>query len=279
MAGVRVRSTDGVELAVHDLGGRGPTLLLAHANGFHGMVFAPLAAALAPRFRLLAPDLRGHGRSGAPAGRDYVWDGFADDVLAAVDGLGLDRPFGFGHSMGGAALLLAEQARPSTFAALYCFEPIVFPPESAPRPDGDNPLVDAARRRRSSFPSREEAYANFAAKPPLSQLTPGALRAYVEHGFLDEADGSVTLACRNEVEAEVYRRAGAHDAFARLGEVACPVTVASGGRTEAVGTEAAAVLAARLSRGRVEVFSDLGHFAPLEDPPAVARAVTSFFLG
>jgi hypothetical protein len=45
-----VRSTDGVELAVHDLGGEGPVLLVSHATGFHGRCYLPLATHLATRF-------------------------------------------------------------------------------------------------------------------------------------------------------------------------------------------------------------------------------------
>jgi pimeloyl-ACP methyl ester carboxylesterase len=280
MAAVRLPSTDKVDLTVHDLAGNGPPLILCHATGFHGMVFEPLAAALASSYRLFAVDFRAHGGSSRPTGRrGLAWDGFAEDVAAVVDGLGLERSFGFGHSMGGAALLLPERARPATFSALYCFEPIVFPPEAPPGPPGqESPLAAVARRRRQSFATRDEAYANFAAKPPLSELTPAALRAYVEHGLVDQADGSVRLACRAEDEAEIYRMATGHGAFDRLGTVACPVTVAAGARTDAVTPEAAAVLAGRLPHGRVEIFGDLGHFAPLEDPLAVARAVVAAFL-
>ncbi|MBA2436887.1 MAG: alpha/beta hydrolase, partial [Acidimicrobiia bacterium] len=40
----RVTTTDGVDIAVHDLGGRGRPLVLAHATGLHGLVWQPLAA-------------------------------------------------------------------------------------------------------------------------------------------------------------------------------------------------------------------------------------------
>ncbi|MGH9188384.1 MAG: alpha/beta fold hydrolase, partial [Acidimicrobiales bacterium] len=112
----RIPSTDGVVLAVHDLGGAGPRLLLTHATGFHGRVFAPLARALGGRFRCVAPDLRGHGVTTTPEGLGYEWSGFGDDVRAVIDGLGDGPWFGAGHSLGGAALLMAEERRPGTFA-------------------------------------------------------------------------------------------------------------------------------------------------------------------
>ncbi len=284
MAAVRVASTDGVTLAVHDLGGAGPTLLLCHATGFHGMVMAPLAAALSSRFRVVALDFRGHGGSGRPPVEvGYGWSGFGDDVLATVAALA-GRPdigpgpvLAMGHSMGGATLFLAEQFQPGTFAGLYCFEPIVFPPGAGPAEGGDDHLVEASRRRRQVFASRDEAYANFAAKAPLSALTPDALRAYVDHGFVDCDDGTVTLACRREDEADIYRMAPANGAYTRLGEVACPVTVASGAHSGPFTPEATAALAARLPAGRAELFDELGHFGPFEDPPVVAESMVRAF--
>lgn len=268
----RLSSPDGVEVAVHDLGGSGPDVLLVHATGFCGTVFAPLAAHLRDAFRCWAVDLRGHGLSGAPAAFDDGWQGFADDVLTAVDGLGLERPVAVGHSCGGAATLLAEANRPGTFRFVWCYEPIVWPDPEQARSRAER-LARGARRRRDQFPSRQDAYENFAAKPPFSTLAPAALRAYVDCGFADEDDGSVRLRCRPDVEAEVYRQAVTLDRFGRLGEVDCPVVVASGGRTDAITPALAAQLAEALPRGRVEVYDHLAHFGPLEDPAAAAASI------
>src|SRR5262245_2169397 len=94
----RVRTSGGLQLAVHDLGGEGEPLLLVHATGFHGRVWAPCAHDLlqALDVRCWAPDLRGHGASPLPpeAFTDdepdpalLSWDRFADDVLAVADAL------------------------------------------------------------------------------------------------------------------------------------------------------------------------------------------------
>ena len=270
-----VASTDGVVLAVHELGGSGPRVLLAHATGFHGRVWAPLAAHLSDRARCVAPDFRGHGDSTVDPDHPFDWERFADDVLAVVDELAPEGPLlAAGHSKGGAALLLAEQRRPGTFAALYCFEPIVFPPDPMQARTGEGPgLATGALRRREVFADRDEAVANYASKPPLASLHPDALRAYVDHGFEDLPDGSIRLKCRREDEAQVYRMGGNHGAFDRLHQVACAVTVASGVVLPQSPAAISEPIAAALPHGRFERYDHLGHFGPLEDPGFVADRI------
>jgi pimeloyl-ACP methyl ester carboxylesterase len=273
----QVTTTDGVDIAVHDLGGRGRPLVLAHATGLHGLVWQPLAAELIDDFRCFSLDARGHGDSDLPVDLDFAWSGLALDILAVIDGFGLERPLGVGHSSGGAAMLLAEQDRPGTFAALYCFEPTVLAADPPLGRDPDNWMAMGARRRRERFTSRQEAYDNYASKPPFSDVAPAALRAYVDHGFADHPDGGVELACRGEHEAMVHEMASAHDAFLHLGEVRCPVMLASGEGTEAFGPNLIKAQAARLPDVRTEVVPGVGHLGPLEDPGAVAASIRRFF--
>lgn len=274
---MRIPSRDGTELAVHDLGGSGPPLLLAHATGFLAAVYRPLADRLATRFHTWALDFRAHGD--ADRSDDLTWPRMADDVAAVVDAVGLDRPFAFGHSMGGAALTLAELDRPGTFRAFYLYEPVLVPTGTFPKGDGgDNPMTAAARRRRPTFPSRDAAYENYASKPPLDVLAPAALRAYVDEGFADAPDG-VTLKCRPEDEGEVFRGGGRHNGFDRLGELTLPVTVAQGGMPDPGPGSLAPAQAAAVAGGRRTVLDGLGHFGPVQDPDAVARSVIESLLG
>lgn len=271
----------GFPITVHELtpatgDAAGTPTLLVHATGFHGRVWHPVAAHLSG-FDCWAPDLRGHGDSPVASGHDFAWDGFADDVLAVLDQLGLDSPLGVGHSKGGAALLLAEQRRPGTFRGLWCWEPVVFPPA----PDGsagspDSPLTAGARNRRQRFDSYEAAVANFAAKPPMQSFAPEAVAAYVHGGFAAD-DSGVRLKCRPEDEARVYQMGGRHGAWDLLPKVRCPVLVARG----AVGPGHSpagfvADIAGRLPAGRLEVHEDLGHFGPMEDPGRIADSIRAF---
>jgi pimeloyl-ACP methyl ester carboxylesterase len=275
-------ASDGVPVAYTDLGGAAerPPLLFAHATGFHGHVWRPVARRLEDAFRLFTFDERGHGDT-PPSEDGQSWHGFARDALAVVDATGIDRPFGVGHSAGGAALILAELERPGTFSALWCFEPILppaMPSMAAASPTNTNPLAAGARRRREVFPSKDAAYDNYASKPPFEVLDPEALRAYVDFGFDELADGTVRLKCRGEVEARTYEMAGGHHAVERLGELRCPVTFASGGRTDTMFSgEYLERLAEAVPHGRTEVFGDLGHFGPLQDPDAIAASIRRAF--
>jgi pimeloyl-ACP methyl ester carboxylesterase len=271
----QVPSTDGVTLALIDLGGDGPPLLFCHPTGFHGMIWAPLAAHLADVAHGWAVDFRGHGDSSVPASMDFAWDRMVDDVLAVIDDLRITEVKAVGHSMGGAALLMAELRRPGTFAGLWLYEPVVFRrSEGVP---AANPMAGAARRRRPWFRDAEAAYANFAAKPPLGSLDPAALRAYVDHGLRPchtaDGDHAVELKCAPEVEALVFENglAAGGTTFDRLAEVRIPVTVAAsvdGGGP----AHAAPSIVDALPDGRLERFR-LTHFGPMQDPAGIADAI------
>lgn len=271
---MRVPSTDGVELEVHDLGGDGPTLLIAHATGMCAGAYLPLAAGLRADFHVWALDFRGHGRSPAPASGDLAWPGMIDDVLATVDALGGGPVAAIGHSMGGACLIGAERRRPGTLGRAFVFEPIIVPPgfDSV----GRNPMADAARRRRPGFPSRAEALSRYASRPPLGTWRADALHAYVEHGFADAPDGTVTLRCTPEHEAAVFEGAG-KPLISEVGDVATPVLVAYGARDQGPSPAAFAPLVAdALPHGEGRRYAHLDHFGPFQDPATLAEDAVAF---
>ena len=275
----RCTTTDGLGIAVYDFGGEGDDLLLVHATGFCAEVLGPLARGLGDHYHCWGIDLRAHGRSDRPADENFAWSGFATDVLSVIDHLGLRRPLGFGHSCGGAAVLLAEEARPGTFGSLYCFEPVVLPDPAGDLLFDENPLSVGARRRRETFPSAEDAFINFSSKPPIAELDPEVLELYVESGFElippDEGgDGqAIRLRCRRDDEAEVYAHGFTHCAFGHLKEINCHVTLSCGERTDAIGASLLQADAEQLARSTVKVVPDVGHFGPLEQPALVAMSV------
>lgn len=279
-------TADGCDLAIHDLSAsiageerdhdaQAPPLLFAHANGFHGLLWRPVASRLRTPSRRFAFDFPGHGHSRAPDDHDYEWKGFGDDVLAVVDALALDRPIAIGHSVGGAAAVLAELARPGTFRALYLYEPIISRAHHIGA--NTNPLAQGALRRRERFASRSDARANYASKPPFNSFTAEALDLYVDEGFDELADGSVSLRCRPTTEAAVFSMSMHHGAFERLGKLELPVIVATG-RDEGPASPAgwADGIVAAVPGAVLEHHPRLGHLGPMENPAEIASAIDAF---
>lgn len=267
-----------VALAVHDWGGDGSPVLLAHPTGFHGVVWAPVAERLVERgYHVWSFDFRGHGDSGrSPDG--YQWHGFARDVDHVTRHLGLvgdPRLLAAGHSKGASALLLDEADHPGRYARLWCYEPIMFPTTDL-RPSDDNPLSRSARRRRAVWPTRVEAEQNFASKPPLDVLDASALHAYVEYGLGPTEDGAFKLKCRPADEAAIYAMGFVNGVFDRLADVHAPTVVACGEDTDAITPTFARRIADALPNGSVEVFAGLGHFGPLEDPARIVESIVAF---
>lgn len=269
-------SSDGVELELYDLGGDGPDLLVAHATGFCAGAYRPLASRLAERHHVWALDFRAHGASTSPATGDLDWRGMADDVLTVVDAIDpAEAILGFGHSMGGACLAAAELRQPGTLARAVLFEPIIVPPGFGTDPGG-NRLAASARRRRPTFPSRMEALGRYASRPPLGTFRADALWAYVQHGFEDRPDGTVTLACRPEDEAAVFE-AGGKPEISDMAAVTTPTLVMCGHRDGETGPAAfAPAVAAELPHAALRRYPHLSHFGPFQDPDTLADDTLAF---
>jgi pimeloyl-ACP methyl ester carboxylesterase len=114
----RFRGRDGLELAYREIGEGRPLVLL---HGFMGTASlwlrdGPAAAIAGQGYRVILPDLRGHGDSARPHdAASYPPDVLADDGLALVDRLGLDDYDLGGYSLGARIVLrmLARGARPA----------------------------------------------------------------------------------------------------------------------------------------------------------------------
>jgi len=270
---VALASRDGIRIVAHELGGTGPPALFVHGTGFNALSFRPLAELLASHFRCAGVDLGAHGHSGRPD--SLSWDGFVDDVIASVTGLGIEGAIGIGHSMGATALLSAASRQPSLFSFLYCYEPIVISPEMPDStPDG---LSEIARRRRAVFETREAANERLSSRPPFSTFDPRALAGYLEGGLVEEKDGSVRLACLPEDEAAIYEEAISFELLSALGSVICPVTIAFGADGGVISRAGASLISSRLPTAKIDELSGLDHFGPMVAPSEVARSIIHDF--
>lgn len=238
-------------------------LLFAHATGFSSGVWDPVVAEVGGDPVVL--DFPGHGGTAEPE-KPFTWWVFGEYVGGAAE----PGWIGVGHSMGGAALLMAELLEPGKLAALVLIEPIVFP-----RADVEfiEAMADQAERRRSQWPDRDTARAHLSAKPVFDRWDAKAMDGYLRTGLVDADDGGVRLACRPRFEAAVYRESYSHGVWERLGEVGCPVLVLAGSESNTFPPGHAELLAERIPRARGETVADTGHFLPMERPQVVVEAI------
>jgi lipase len=121
-----------MRLHVHEWGDpAAPPLLCLHGVTSHGPRFRRLAErGLAERFRVLAPDLRGHGFSDWEPPWDF--EAHLEDVEETVRALDVDRADVVGHSFGGRLAMELALRRPSLVARAVLLDPAVWvPPQSA----------------------------------------------------------------------------------------------------------------------------------------------------
>ncbi len=115
-----VAAVNGIEINYTDSGGEGPAVVLSHGFLMDRTMFDQQVAALAPRYRVITWDERGHGDTRAPGAFTY-WDSAAD-VLALLDYLGIERAVLAGMSQGGFLSLRAALAAPDRVRALVLID-------------------------------------------------------------------------------------------------------------------------------------------------------------
>jgi len=99
----------------------GPAVVLSNSLGSTHHMWAPQVAALEERFMVIRYDTRGHGLSPVPPG-PYSIDDLADDVVAMLDGLGIERAHVVGLSLGGMTAMRLAAREPDRVdrVALLC---------------------------------------------------------------------------------------------------------------------------------------------------------------
>jgi len=193
-------------------------------------------------------------------------------VLTVIDHVGATTVRAFGHSMGGAATLLAAKERPGVIEAAWLYEPIIFPPDIVPR---NSMMAEAAGKRRREFGSRAEALHRYASRPPLGVMRADALAAYVEYGFADTDTGTVTLACAPESEAATFNNA--RTSVEDIRSIDFRVTVAHGESPQEPSPAGFAKATNQaLANSTLASYQGIGHFGPMEAPERIANDVVTF---
>lgn len=257
-----------------------PSLLLLHATGFHGRVWDAVVAALPDDLHIVAPDLRGHGRSFKPERIDD-WQTISDDLTGLVQ-IAFPGPLiGVGHSMGGVTAVRLAAAMAGRFARLVLVDPVIATDEFYADPPPGGPEDHPIARRRAVWESPGAMIAAFADRSPYSLWTVEALDSYCRYGLLPRAHGGYDLACAPLLEASIYASAAHNNPAPAVAAVDCPVTVLRARCGERTGqldftvSPTAPELAARFRDGRDFHWPDVSHFIPMEAPERLAALILS----
>ncbi len=261
----------GIDLALHEWPGEGPTILLCHATGFHARCWDRVVARL-PERHVIAVDFRGHGLS-EKIPPPCAWRTFGEDLALLTKQLELKQTKAVGHSMGGHSLVLAAALNPGAFSALLLLDPVILPPGHYVGPE---PPLEFVLHRRNEWPSADAMFERFKSRAPFQSWDPAVLRDYCDHAL----DGT-KLACPPDVEASIYANCNApeSDISAELARVATPARVVRSGTPYTYGAFAGSptdpALATRLARGTDEWRRELSHFIPMEGPSLTAQLILS----
>jgi pimeloyl-ACP methyl ester carboxylesterase len=282
-----------------DFGGpaSGPVIICVHGLGGSAVNWVAIAPLLTGRFRLLAPDLAGHGLT-RPSGRSTdvaanraLLHRFIEavPVMLAAPGAaaGPVRPvILMGNSMGGMISLLEASAAPRGVAGLILLDPAL--PFVLARPD---PVVAAMfalyatpglgralmSRRRSQSPEQTVARILALCCADVSLLDADVVARHVEVARQRAAFGDTstefTAAMRSVVAtvgrgSQAYRRA--------IGSIACPVLLLHGDRDRLVPVAVARATARANPSWSLVVLPGVGHVPQLEAPRHTEQAITTW---
>jgi len=278
-------NTDRGKIHYLDWGGIGSAVHLLHANGFCAGTYSPFVRFLLKDFTVFASDIRGHGGSDRPdVDRIRHWKIFAEDLKQIIGGTATPPVIGIGHSLGAVTTYIAAAEYPHLFSGIVLIDPVIL---SRPflwlirvlRMLGLGrmvPLARGARRRKRSFKSRLEAFRRFASGRGLFKTwSEDFIEAYLECGLLEKDEASAVLRCDPEMEAQIFESVPL-DVWTYAPHIRCPVLAIRGQYSEVFPAGVARNLARHIGDYRLQIIARAGHFVPMEQPEACARAIVEF---
>lgn len=260
---------DGLTLHA-EIDGEGPPLLLLH--GFTGSTatWRPVASRMRPRWRTIAIDLPGHGRSSSP--RDparYTLPRFADDLAHALDELSIRRTALLGYSLGGRSALRFAVRHPDRVSALVLESTsagIVGAADRNARAVSDAELAEFIEREGiDAFVARWESLPLWNSQAALSADARAALRAQRlqndPRGLAASLLGAGTGAAAALTD--------------ELRTIAVPTLLIAGALDEKY-VAAASHMGGAIPDARVSIVDNAGHAVHLERPDEFGRIVEDF---
>ncbi len=261
-----------------------PPILLAHATGFHARVWDQTIAALPEGYRVIAVELRGHGRSEYTKPID-AWHSIARDVGELIQALSLRNHVGVGHSLGGHCITRIAHDLPDAFRRLVLVDPVLSRPEVYDHDryaDLKGPEEHPVASRRSNWTSWQAMRDYFKDRHPYSLWRPEVLEDYCRYGLEKSDDGKRwELACAPLVEASVYFVQRHGNIYHLIPSIETQVTILRAQvrtmeewkTTNFTKSPTWELLANQFQNGRYVYLPDFTHFIPMQDPELVARFI------
>ena len=262
--------------------------LFLNATGFNAMTYQSLLAPLGLRARLVALDMRGHGRSTMPVKTSIAsWRQYRDDVINWID---KHAPKGLvlaGHSMGGCVALLVAGKRPDLVKGLVLVDPVVLSPKvyrfNHLMPFSKllmrrHHMAKAARRRRAEYDSVAQAKASYEGRGAFATWREPFLDDYLLDGLertdtnpRDSEDQTWSLLCKPAMEAATFaaQRNRPWGALRNVKKNKIPLIILRPEKGAVLVADEAKRILRRYPDAMIKTLRGTTHFLPMEAPYAV----------
>jgi pimeloyl-ACP methyl ester carboxylesterase len=284
----RVAGADGMQLHGLAWSDAGVPLVLLHGFGNDVHIWEDFAPLVAPYYRTLALDLRGHGDSGRDDAARYDYDFHVRDLECAFEALGVGRLVLVGHSLGGRIAALFAGRHPDRVAGLVLVD-------SGPELDARGTtrirldMERAGSAGTGGAIASEAEYARLlsiaypAARPEaIARMARHGLRPLPGGGYERKTDPAFHTAARRMSAAEASERERSTTAalWDALGRVTCPALVVRGAASDVLSADVADRMAEEVLRGgRLAVVPRASHSVMTDNPEGFAEAMLAFVLG
>lgn len=259
MSVARVR---GIEMAYDDLGS-GPAIVLLHGYPFNRSMWREQVDALKESFRVITPDLRGHGETTATPDPSTM-DEMAQDVAALLDDLEIKRVYLGGLSMGGYVALAFYRRFQFRVRALILADT---------RPQADTP--DARHNREAQAEKvLEEGMRSIADDFLRKVLTPETLSQRPE--IVERVRKMIVATKPRGAAAALRGMAIRRDQTDFLPEIIAPTLIIVGSDDQLTPTADAELMHREIRGSRLEVIQGAAHLSNLEQPSEFNRALNNF---
>ncbi len=242
--------------------GSGPPLVLVHGYADSWWTFEPMLRAMPAVMHAYAPTQRGHGDAGKPD-EGYLPEDFADDLVAFLDHLGIERAVLVGGSSGGVQARIVAGRRPDRVAGLVLL--------GTPALLADKPGVAALRETVQGLgdPVDRAFAADFVRGLGVGRVAPGFLETAV--------DESLKVPAR--VWRETLRGLLETDLAATLTGILVPTLVVWGDQDPVLARSDQQLILDAIPDSRLAVHEGAGHVVYWEDPERVVRELAAFAAG